>query len=172
MYKKEGTINADTSSEKEIFSLADVLKNIQGVSFISLQLSDKNNKPVSNNVYWMAAGNDFTSLKQMPKANLKINILKSGITSNNYNITIELSNTSSQLAFFINPQIMNGDDEVLPSFWSDNYFSIPSNSQKIITVSYPVNEISQEITQLKIEGWNANPQNISLPLNLNSSKSR
>ncbi|MEP6464667.1 MAG: beta galactosidase jelly roll domain-containing protein [Parafilimonas sp.] len=170
LYKKDGTINADATSENEILQLADVLKNINGVSFISLQLKDKNKKPVSENFYWMSPNHDFTSLKQMQPAILNVKIIQPQIIKNQYQLTLELSNPSKQIAFFINPQLMNGDEEVLPSFWSDNYFSINAGKNKTITVSCATDKINQTITKLKVEGWNLKEQTISLPSNINSAK--
>jgi hypothetical protein len=170
LYKKEGTINADTTSENEILQLADVLKNINGISFVSLQLKNKNKKPVSENMYWMSPNHDFTSLKQMQPAILSVKIIKAQIISNQYQLTLELSNPSNQIAFFVNPQLMNDDEEVLPSFWSDNYFSINAGENKTITVSCTPDKINQTVTKLKVEGWNIKEQTISLPSNINSAK--
>ena len=163
-------ITADTTSEKEILPLADVLKNIKGVSFLSLQLMDKNKKSQSNNVYWMSPAHDFTSLKGMPSASLEMKVIKMESISNQYQWTIEFSNDSKQLAFFINPQLMIGDEEVLPSFWSDNYFSIPAGERKTVTLSCKKNKFNKETPQLKLEGWNIKEQSLSLPLSVNMGK--
>jgi beta-galactosidase/beta-glucuronidase len=171
LYKKTGTIHADTSSENEILPLADVLKNNNGISFLSLKLSDKNNKPVSENTYWLAAGNNFNALKQMPDADVQVKVIQSEISGDKYRFTIEFSNSSHQLAFFINPQLMNdGEEEVLPSFWSDNYFSIPASGKKIITVSCPKNKIHISTSSLKVEGWNIKAQKIPLSFTSASAK--
>ncbi len=170
LYKKSGLINADTTSEKEILSLSDVIKNIKGVSFVSLQLIDKNKKPVSENVYWMSPLHDFTSLHQMQPANVNVKVIKSEVIAGAYQWTIQLSNTSKQLAFFINPQLMNGDEEVLPSFWSDNYVSIPAGEAKIITVSCAADKLNNTVPSLKIEGWNIKEQSLSLSLPTNSAR--
>ena len=81
--------------------------------------------------------------------------------SNKYQWTIQLSNPSKQLAFFVNPQLMNGEEEILPSFWSNNYFSIPAGESKTVTVSCGTNQIINKTTTLKVEGWNVKAQSLS-----------
>jgi hypothetical protein len=85
----------------------------------------------------MEPHHDFTTLKQMPSARMQVKVLSSGKTGNDRSWTLRFSNGSGQLAFFLNPQLIKGGEEVLPSFWSDNYFSVPAGGSVTVTVSCP-----------------------------------
>ena len=164
LYKKTGTIDADTTSEKEILPIKDVLQKAKGISFLHLQLKDKNGKPVSDNVYWFSPNHDFTSLKEMQPASLQVKVIKSEKIASQYQWTIEFHNPSKQLAFFINPQIKISGEEVLPSFWSDNYFSVGSGESKTITVACKTASLNSAMPALTTEGWNVKEQTVLLPL--------
>ncbi len=60
------------------------------------------------------------------------------------------TNTTPRLAFFLNPQVIRDGEEVLPSYWSDNYFSIPARGSVTVRVSCPAGSTPQ----LRLEGWN------------------
>ncbi|MDQ2753879.1 MAG: hypothetical protein M3R72_12725, partial [Bacteroidota bacterium] len=89
LFKQTGTINADTTSEKEIVSIANVLQKIKGVSFVCLNLKNKEGKFISQNVYWMAPAHDFTSLQKMKNAEVQVKVVKSERVFNNYQWTVQ-----------------------------------------------------------------------------------
>ncbi len=61
----------------------------------------------------------------MHSVKLVTRLINSEATASNENKwTYEISNPSKQLAFFINPQLWNDVEEIMPSFWSANYFSL------------------------------------------------
>lgn len=67
--------------------------------------------------------------------------------------TLQFTNVSPRLAFFLNPQLIRDGEEVLPSYWSDNYFSIPAGNTVTVRVSCP----GGKTPQLRLEGWNIAP---------------
>jgi Exo-beta-D-glucosaminidase Ig-fold domain len=76
--------------------------------------------------------------------------------------TLKFSNTAPGLAFFLNPQVIGGNgEEILPSYWSDNYFSIPAGQSVTVTVSCP----AAKDPQMRLEGWNIKPTVQSLTKN-------
>jgi beta-galactosidase/beta-glucuronidase len=154
LYKREGLAGLDTTDVKEVLSLRDILRQTQGISFVLLKLKDGAGRTCSENVYWMSPGHDFTSLRQMPQATVQTRVLamekKDGYTG----WTLEFTNVSSQLAFFLNPQVTKDGEEVLPSYWSDNYFSIPAGKSITVKVTCPAAELAGAAPQLRLEGWN------------------
>jgi hypothetical protein len=76
--------------------------------------------------------------------------------------TIRFTNVSSGLAFFLNPQIIATGEEVLPSYWSDNYFSIPAGQSITVRVSCPTAALAGNAPQLRLEGWNIRPETLHL----------
>lgn len=162
LFHKEGKAQLDTTTTKEILSINNVLQNIKGISFVLLNLEDSKGKLLSHNVYWMSPAHQFTGLKEMQKATLDVKVTSSQKKSNYNNWTIRFTNNSSRLAFFLNPQIINKGEEVLPSYWSDNYFSVPAGKSLTVTVSCALKELVSANTQLRLEGWNIEAKNIDL----------
>ena len=153
LFKQKGQSALDTTDAKEVLSLKEVLRQTTGVSFVLLRLKDNQGRPVSQNVYWMSPGHDFTALRSMPVARVQTKVLATE-KKGGYNYwTIRFDNVSSQLAFFLNPQVIKDGEELLPSYWSDNYFSIPAGQSVTVKVSCPV-ALTGPAPDLRLEGWN------------------
>jgi beta-galactosidase/beta-glucuronidase len=154
VYKNAKSLNIGATAVKQVFALNHELQDRQGIYFLVLNLTGEGGSPVSHNVYWLSRGNDFNSLKQMPFAKVQARLIKKEMTELNENRwTYEFSNSSGQLAFFINPQLWNDEGEIMPSFWSANYFSLAPGEKITVTASCP-RALSQKKTILKLEGWN------------------
>jgi hypothetical protein len=169
LYHQNGSVSMDTTDTKAVMSLAAILRRTQGISFVLLSLKDNTGRRISHNVYWMEPHHDFTTLKQMPAARMQVKVLGSLTTGNDRAWTLRFSNVSGQLAFFLNPQLIKRGEEVLPSFWSDNYFSVPAGGSVTVTVSCPeeilagMDALQKKGTspgslRLKLEGWNVEEQ--------------
>jgi hypothetical protein len=159
LFKQKGRIGLDTTDVKEVLSLRDILSTTSGVSFVLLSLKDQEGKTISRNVYWMSPGHNFADLRAMPSAVVRTTVTAIKQQGGYTEWTLQFTNTASRLAFFLNPQVIGADgDEVLPSYWSDNYFSIPAGQSITVTVSCPVSKTPQ----LRLEGWNIKPTILSL----------
>ncbi len=154
LFRQQGRASLDTTDTKEVLSLKDILQQTTGISFVLLRLKDSQGRTISQNVYWMSPGHDFTGLRQMPSARVGTRVLATEKKGGYVYWTLEFTNGSSQLAFFLNPQVIKDGEEVLPSYWSDNYFSIPAGKSITVKVSCPVAELSGAVPQLRLEGWN------------------
>ena len=161
MNHQSGSVSLKGSDLKEVLSLSSILQGQQGVNFIMLHLKDAQGRLISSNTYWLQAKHDYTSLKSMKRTDVQVklsNTLKSR-TENSY--TIKVSNPSKQLAFFLNPQVMSGDEEIMPCFWSDNYFSLAPGESRTVTVRVPA-ALMKGKTQILVSGWNVEAQSIGL----------
>ena len=135
----------------------------KNVYFVELQLHDSKNELISENFYWLAENDDFTSLSALPDVELDITIKKKEIDK--YILCeLLLTNPSADLAFFTNPSIRRGNKggEVLPSYWSDNYFCILPRKTKELTVEFRKSDLGGEKPYLKLDGWNIVPQLIRI----------
>ena len=150
LFKQEGHAALDTTDVKEVLSLRDILSRTEGVSFVLLSLKDQAGKTISQNVYWMSPGHNFADLRAMPTAKVGVTVLGTQKQGAYTEWTLRFSNTSASLAFFLNPQLIRDGEEVLPSYWSDNYFSIPAGGSVTVKVSCP----GDRTPQLRLEGWN------------------
>jgi beta-galactosidase/beta-glucuronidase len=162
LLKKEGRTSLDTTDVKEVLSVKAILQQTQGVSFVLLRLKDKEGRTVSQNVYWMSPGHDFADLRQMPSARVQATVQAAEKKDGYTGWTIRFTNSSSRLAFFLNPQVTAGGQEVLPSYWSDNYFSIPAGQSITVKISCPVAALAGQTPQLRLEGWNIRPEGLRL----------
>ncbi len=164
LYKKTGKLDIDSVNVREVLSIAGILQKSDGLSFVILHLKDASGKPLSSNTYWMSAGNDYKDLSKMPaaKVNMKINGVKTSKAKAVWNL--EIGNPSNRLAFFLNPQLIHNGEEVLPSFWSNNYFSLLPHETISVTVSCPIAMVGGAGSNgLRIEGQNIAGQFFSLP---------
>jgi len=163
LHHQEGHAAIDTTDAKSVASLVEPLRKTNGIFFIHLTLYDAAGKPISRNTYWMSPGHDFTTLRKMPAAHVQMQVTPAQTTKSYKTWNIHIRNTSDKLAFFLNPQVVKDGEEVLPSYWSDNYFSIPPGGTIITTVSCPSALLQDAPLQLRLEGWNIPRENMPLP---------
>jgi hypothetical protein len=152
-----------TTGTQEVIQLKDILAGTQGVSFVVLNLKNEAGKTVSHNVYWLSANDDFTSLNDMKHAQVQVKVLKTEKGTSENKWTIQFTNNSGQLAFFVRPQLMKNGEEVMPSYWTDNYFSLAPHESTTISVSAPVAKLGSQTPTVLLEGWNLDKQVVVLP---------
>ena len=162
LFKQQGHVSMDTTDTREVVSLKEVLAKTTGISFVILRLKDGQGRTLSQNVYWMSPGHDFADLRSMPPASLRASVVSSEKRDGYESWTIRIANTSPRLAFFLNPQVIAGGEEVLPSYWSDNYFSIPGGQTMTVKVSCPGAKLVARSPQLRLEGWNIATETVGL----------
>jgi hypothetical protein len=162
LFHNEEKINLSSTEILESVQLSSVLSKQQGVTFVVLNLNDASGKLVSHNAYWISANNDFKALSDLPKSGLLIKALKLENIKNETKWTIEFVNPSDKIAFFIHPQLVIEDEEVLPSFWSTNYFTLAPKESLTVTVGFPPEAISGKTPVMKVEGWNVEESVIPL----------
>jgi hypothetical protein len=162
LFHNEEKVSLNPTEVKESVSLASVLSNRQEVSFVVLNLKDASGKVVSHNVYWISANGDFKSLNNLVKTSIQSKIVKVEKKDNEIRWTLQFSNPTDKIAFFIHPQIMVGDEEVLPGFWSANYFSLAPGESIAVTVGCPPAKLNSGLPVLKVEGWNVEESEITL----------
>jgi Exo-beta-D-glucosaminidase Ig-fold domain len=162
LFHQEKGVSLMATDVQKTISLSKVLKGVQGVSFVVLNLKNLAGKIVSHNVYWLSKDEDFTSLNNMAGTSVKVDILKEGKSKIESSWTIQITNSSDRIAFFIRPQILTGGDEVLPSYWSASYFTLSPDESKTLTVSCPVVKIGTASPVLKVSGWNVAAQELNL----------
>lgn len=156
IFEKTADIKSiDDMNATVALSLKDVLIQHPAFNFIVLSLKNNKGEEVSKNIYWTAKGNDYRALNKMPRATLQTTIISSSIQKNEKSISVKIKNTGNRLAFFTRIQLTQNGEELMPGFWSDNYFSLLPGEEETLTVKVPVAEIKNN-SPLKIEadGWN------------------
>lgn len=146
---------------KEGISVAEVIKSNNGVSFVVLNLKDAGGKTISHNVYWISPKDDFTSLSSMQSTSVEVKV--TGATSQKHETlwTVVVSNRSANIAFFINPRLMAGEEEIAPSFWSANYFTLAPGESVSLTVGFPNDVPLKSTPHVMVSGWNVTEKTVS-----------
>lgn len=162
LFTQNQKVSLTATDVKKTISLQNILAKEQGISFVVLHLKNAAGKTISQNVYWFAPGHNLKELNEMPGAKLQAKIIKTERMKTETRWTLQVSNITNKLAFFINPQVIENGKEILPSFWSDNYFSLSPNESTTISVSVPNAKIKGGEPKLAVSAWNVDKQIISL----------
>jgi beta-galactosidase/beta-glucuronidase len=161
-FHKEEKINLSPSEVKEYLQLASSLASRTGISFVALKLTDASGHLVSKNLYWVSPGNDFKALSALPKSEVEATVIKQEKNKNEICWTLKFSNRTGRIAFFINPRIVKGEEEVIPCFWSANYFTLAPGESMTITVGCTPAAIAGDKPELSILGWNLDEVKVKL----------
>jgi hypothetical protein len=154
VFHEEKNLSLAATDIKETSSLSAALAGSKGVNFVILRLKNSTGKVISSNTYWLSGDNDYRQMNEMEKISVDASIINSKTVKADKSWTIRITNNSSKLAFFIRPQLLTNREEVLPSFWSANYFTLAPSESRTVTVSCPAVNINGQTTEIKISGWN------------------
>jgi beta-galactosidase/beta-glucuronidase len=162
IYSQTEKVDLAAPEAKEGLSIADVVKKNSEVSFVVLNLKDASGKSISHNAYWISATDDFKSLGSLQSTSLIVKTSPAVKLKNETRWSVEITNNTNKLAFFVNPRLMSGEEEVTPSFWSANYFSLAPGESIKLTLGCPPEALSGGKAWLKVEGWNV--KEMEMPL--------
>ena len=162
LFHKTGEVKLKNEDVEEPFRIDNILKNTNGVNFVDLNLKDAGGRIVSHNFYWLASDNNYEALNTMPRTNVEVSVMSRNHGDTEKSWIVSVTNNSDKLAFFIRPQIMDCGEEVLPSDWSANYFSLAPGETISVTVTVPAVQLKSAKPELKISGWNVDEQRIAL----------
>jgi hypothetical protein len=158
LFRDEKSVSLTATDVKQVSSVAKALENEKGVSFVVLNLKDKEGRVISHNVYWLSKEEDYTTVNTMPQTDVKVEVLNKGKSKIENCWTIRITNSSGRIAFFIRPQLMLNGDEVLPTYWSCSYFTLAPGESTTLMVSCPAEKIAAPGAVLKVSGWNVAPK--------------
>jgi hypothetical protein len=74
-------------------------------------------------------------------------------------IKLNVKNTSNAVAFMVHARLTQGPnrDDLVPVFWSDNYFSLLPGEEKNISATYDSADLEHQGSSLFIDGYNVAP---------------
>jgi hypothetical protein len=117
---------------------------------------------LDENLYWLSnKKHSYEKLNELEKVTINASIKK----NESGHATINLSNTKGETAFFIRLKIVNQQNElVLPSYFTDNYFTLlPGDEKQIeLDISAIMGSVKHDDLKLVLEGWNVLPAEYSL----------
>ena len=137
-WEKEEKINIEEDRYKDIFQLPEI-EGLTTTYFVKLELKDGDGRIVSDNFYWFSSENDV-DLHDLSKLN-KVDLDLSPVLTDEgdeYFMQVVVKNSSNDLAFLQRLMITKGKngEEVLPTFWDDNFFSLLPGEEKVITARF------------------------------------
>ena len=161
LYHRSAIVNLSSTGTTSAMPLKPILGDTKEFCFVVLKLTNASGKVVSRNTYWMAPNNDYKPLNNMDNANVTTKLIKTekGYKEDKY--TLQITNSSKRIAFFVRPQLMVKGEEVMPSYWSANYFSLAPGESTTVTVSAPTAKLGNEKPSALVSGWNVKEQVIS-----------
>jgi len=162
LFHEEKSINLSGTDVKEATSLSSALASAKGINFVVLNLKNSSGKVISHNVYWLSGDGNYKSMSEMQKTDVQAKVVTTVKGKSENSWTIQITNPTGKLAFFIRPQLMINGEEILPSFWSGNYITLAPSETSTLTVNCPVAILKGETPSIKISGWNVSGQVLSL----------
>jgi mannosylglycoprotein endo-beta-mannosidase len=143
------------ATTKRYLSVKGEMNNLakQGGGFLVLQLFDKDQKVISENIYWLPGENgDYTALQNMPAA--KVELSAKQATPGKINVTIAVP-ADAPVAFFNRLSLVgaNKHERLLPVFYSDNYVTVLPGETKTIAIDYDNKQYPQQPV-VSVSGWN------------------
>lgn len=137
-WKQEKTVTIGEDRYLDIFQLPKI-KGLTPTYFVKLLLKNSKGKTVSDNFYWFSSKEDvdFRDLSKLKKVDLDITqeLIEEG---DEFVMKVNVKNSSNQLAFFNRLMVTKekGGEEVLPTFWNDNFFTLFPGEEKVLTARF------------------------------------
>jgi exo-1,4-beta-D-glucosaminidase len=151
--------------------------------FLKLELRDSSGKLVSDNFYWLStkpdvidwpnsvedyytpesAYADLAGLQSLPQVKLKASSTSSR-SAQQTAVHVLVDNPGSSVAFMVRLRLANAktDEDVVPIFWDDNYFSLLPGEKRELTATFTAPKSSSDAIKLTIDGWNVAPASFRL----------
>jgi exo-1,4-beta-D-glucosaminidase len=173
VWKETALTSITADSVVRIFNLPEIA-DLSKTYFVSLMVKDTKGKVLSRNFYWLSTVNDeidwskrkwyisptkvhgdFTALSTLPSINLDLKTDYHHDSEDNC-ANVTLTNPSHSIAFFVRLRVMNeqGDAEILPSIWDDNYVSLLPGETRTLTASWKDEDAKDITPKVVVDGWN------------------
>jgi hypothetical protein len=154
--KQSARLSVPANSYREAFAATNVITDSE-LTFVSLELTDQQGQLRSDNLYWLAApkADGLKSLQRLPMVRLekKFHTQQRGSTRL---VDAEVTNPTDRIAFFVQVAATSkrSGAELLPVFWSDNYFCLlPHQSRSLTAELNPYGANAADVA-LQLGGWN------------------
>jgi exo-1,4-beta-D-glucosaminidase len=155
-------LDVGAEQSREVLRLGDVTGwNLEALRFVRLTLRNDADEMVADNFYWVAPENDFSALNELPHVELEAAV-GSAQRDSQVAVTLVITNPTEHLAFFVNPVLAAGPDkdEVLPTFWNDNYFSLLPGETRTVVATVDGFRLAGRTTHVRLGGWNVRPADL------------
>ncbi|MDR1640714.1 MAG: S-layer homology domain-containing protein [Clostridiales bacterium] len=137
------------------------------IVFIKLTVKDSAGAVLGDNFYWHNKDvyMQYESLNTMPYVTIQASSPSRSTAPKTGNelYTITLTNSSSTPALLTRVKTISSatGEQVLPAFYSDNYFALVPGESKTITIEFAEKYLEGGSPEFSIEGWNTNPRDLN-----------
>jgi len=179
---RSGTLDLAADSSAKAFDLP-LPEKISTTYFLKLQLHDAQGKLLSDNFYWLSTKADtldwakkkdtvytpqkdfadLSGLSTLPQVALSVHASKTTAGGRD-TITVTAKNPSSSVAFMAHLRLTRGPggEDVVPIFWSDNYFSLLPGEERVVSASYDARVLEGKAGVLVLDGYNVASNTVQL----------
>jgi exo-1,4-beta-D-glucosaminidase len=169
-----GTLDLAPDSSTKVLDLPPPAK-ISTTYFLKLQLHDAQGKLLSDNFYWLSTKADtldwakkkdtvytpqkefadLTGLNSLPQVTLSVGAVTSSAAGKD-TMSVTVKNPSSSIAFMAHLRLTRGPggDDLVPIFWSENYFSLLPGEDRRVTATYDSSSLEGKPAVLVVDGYN------------------
>ncbi len=173
VYEKELPFTVQEYESKKILDLP-AFQDISKTYFLSLKISDGQNKIRSENFYWLSTKADvidssddtwfstknksyadLSDLKELPKVEIEENHhFKS--SADGQILHVQLKNIGDKIAFFIELNVYNkaSGKSILPIFWDNNYISLLPGELKELKARFSKKALNGGQPAFRLNGLN------------------
>ena len=170
IYNLDGTEKAHQTAnvDASIDAVTDCFKlnppaDLSPTHFLKLKLTDPAGKIVSENFYWRGTeALNYFALSTMKPVPLAVATPTSEVLANGMTrMTLDITNpaNSGTVAFATRPKPVKPgtDEQVLPVYMNDGYFSLVPGETKRVTIEYNPAKVDSQTPKVEVECWNNFP---------------
>ena len=155
VWERKAELSSEEDTTKRPFSL-EFPKELSAAHFVKLYLRE-GDKVVSDNFYIRGTeeGN-YQAIRQMPKVALRQDVTINKRIDNKWEGSVTLTNPSQTPALMIRINLLGTEDgdQILPVFYSDNYFALLPNESKTVTFRFKDIDTRGTTPKIVVTGYN------------------
>jgi exo-1,4-beta-D-glucosaminidase len=178
----DAALDIGSDSSTKAFDLPNV-QDLSSTYFLRLQLHDSTGKLASDNFYWLSTKPDtldwakrkdtvytpqkefadLSGLNSLPQVTLSAKAVTNSAAGKDA-VSLTMKNPSSSVAFMVHLRLTRGQggDDVVPIFWSENYFSLLPGEERQVTGTYDSSSSEGKPAVLVVDGYNVVSNTVQL----------
>jgi exo-1,4-beta-D-glucosaminidase len=156
----DGEAETAANTYRDLFTVSEPI-DPGPVWFVALSLTGPGGEPLSSDVYWMPQGgletdeDCYRPLEELPSVPLDAGaeVVEEGEETV---IQARVRNPSETIALATRLRVLRSDtnEEILPVFWEDNYFSLAPGEERVVRCRIAANALAGRTHVLAVSGWN------------------
>ena len=154
-WEKEAAVDSEEDTTNKCIKL-EFPANLTSAHYVKLTLT-AGGQVVSDNFYLRGTeeGN-YQALRELPKVQMQPQIQTNKGADGQWTATVALENSSNTPALMIRVNVLGAKDgeQILPMFYSDNYFSLLPGEKKTVNIHWKDEDTRGEQPQIIVSGYN------------------